>query len=52
VCGINPKKVDSPERLNDADAEKLGAVAKLSERIRKGRHVPKERHRKPRKTVP
>jgi hypothetical protein len=43
VCGINPEKVDYPERFNDRDAEKLGAVAKLSERIRKGRHVPKGR---------
>lgn len=53
VCGIDPEMVDYPERLNDADAEKLGAVAKLSERIRKGRHVPKgRRHKEQRKTVP
>jgi hypothetical protein len=53
VCGIDPKMVDYPERLNDADAKKLGAVAKLSERIRKARHVPKgHRHKEQRKTVP
>jgi hypothetical protein len=50
VCGIKPEKVDYPERLNDRDAEKLGAVEKLSERIRKGRHVPKGRgHKEQRK---
>jgi hypothetical protein len=53
ICGINPQMVDYPERLNNVDAEKLGAVAKLSERIRKGRHVPQGRRRKEqRKTVP
>jgi hypothetical protein len=49
VCGIDPEMVDHPERLNDVDAEKLGAVAKLSERIRKRRHVPKGRGHKERR---
>jgi hypothetical protein len=53
VCGINPEMVDHPERLDDVDAEKLVAVAKLSERIRKGRHIHKARRQKEqRKTVP
>jgi hypothetical protein len=41
ICGLNPELVDHPQRLNDVDAEKLGAVAKLAEHIRKGRHAPK-----------
>jgi hypothetical protein len=39
IVGLDPEKADHPEKLDDADDDKLKLVERVAEHIRKGRHL-------------